>query len=134
MFKKIEEVNGDVLCLQEVDEYIEWKEFLTTFDKKHNNEYGVHYKQRTQVSKSKRESSLVAWRRKKLECLKTFEIEYNDLLKEFEDETENEKKNEYIRDCVGAGCLLEHRESKIKLLVVSTHLFWDPEKAFVKLK
>jgi len=125
----------DVFCLQEVDEFEnEWKEFI-----ENELNMGVFYKQRTQKSNNKKDGSLVCWNKEKFELLDTLGVEFNEVTKTipYLDEVEGfeeEEKREYERDCVAACVMLLHKASNVPITCVSTHLYWDPAKAFVKLK
>jgi len=122
-----EEIKADVFCLQEVDEFeSEWKEFI-----ENEMNMGVFYKQRTQKSNKKRDGSLVCWNKEKFELLSTLGVEFNELASTKENE---EEKKEYERDCVAACVMLLHKASNVPITCVSTHLYWDPTKAHVKLK
>lgn len=126
----------DVFCLQEVDEFEnEWKEFI-----ENELNMGVFYKRRTQKSNNKKDGSLVCWNKEKFELLDTLGVEFNEVTKTLDldikevEGFEEEKKREYERDCVAACVMLLHKASNVPITCVSTHLYWDPAKAFVKLK
>lgn len=126
----------DVFCLQEVDEFEnEWKEFI-----ENELNMGVFYKRRTQKSNDKKDGSLVCWNKEKFELLDTLGVEFNEVTKTLDldikevEGFEEEKKREYERDCVAACVMLLHKASNVPITCVSTHLYWDPAKALVKLK
>lgn len=126
----------DVFCLQEVDEFEnEWKEFI-----ENELNMGVFYKRRTQKSNNKKDGSLVCWNKEKFELLDTLGVEFNEVTKTLDldikevEGFEEEEKREYERDCVAACVMLLHKASNVPITCVSTHLYWDPAKAFVKLK
>ena len=126
----------DVFCLQEVDEFEnEWKEFI-----ENELNMGVFYKRRTQKSNDKKDGSLVCWNKEKFELLDTLGVEFNEVTKTLDldikevEGFEEEEKREYERDCVAACVMLLHKASNVPITCVSTHLYWDPAKAFVKLK
>ena len=126
----------DVFCLQEVDEFEnEWKEFI-----ENELNMGVFYKRRTQKSNDKKDGSLVCWNKEKFELLDTLGVEFNEVTKTLDLDIkevkgfEEEKKREYERDCVAACVMLLHKASNVPITCVSTHLYWDPAKALVKLK
>ena len=126
----------DVFCLQEVDEFEnEWKEFI-----ENELNMGVFYKRRTQKSNDKKDGSLVCWNKEKFELLDTLGVEFNEVTKTLDldikevEGFEEEEKREYERDCVAACVMLLHKASNVPITCVSTHLYWDPAKALVKLK
>lgn len=126
----------DVFCLQEVDEFEnEWKEFI-----ENELNMGVFYKRRTQKSNNKKDGSLVCWNKEKFELLDTLGVEFNEVTKTLDldikevEGFEEEEKREYERDCVAACVMLLHKASNVPITCVSTHLYWDPAKALVKLK
>ena len=126
----------DVFCLQEVDEFEnEWREFI-----ENELNMGVFYKRRTQKSNNKKDGSLVCWNKEKFELLDTLGVEFNEVTKTLDldikevEGFEEEEKREYERDCVAACVMLLHKASNVPITCVSTHLYWDPAKAFVKLK
>lgn len=126
----------DVFCLQEVDEFEnEWKDFI-----ENELNMGVFYKRRTQKSNDKKDGSLVCWNKEKFELLDTLGVEFNEVTKTLDldikevEGFEEEEKREYERDCVAACVMLLHKASNVPITCVSTHLYWDPAKALVKLK
>ena len=124
-----DELKADIFCLQEVEDFTtDWKDFI-----ENELNMGCFYKQRTQKSNNKRDGSLVCWNKDKFEILSTKGIEFNEVVTKLLEANEEEKK-EYERDCIAACVMLLHKASNVRIACVSTHLYWDPAKAFVKLK
>lgn len=57
-------------------------------------------------------------------------VHFNDLANGVETEEEKER---YVRDCIANLTLLRRTSDDTELLVASTHIFWDPACADVKL-
>ena len=53
-------------------------------------------------------------------------INYNDVVKEYD------LPEEYERNNVALMCLLRHKETGQVMIVVSTHIFWNPAFDYVK--
>ena len=144
----IEKLNVDVLALQEVDGYEDdeenaksgggWKTWLAS------RGYESTYVRRTNVSNAKKDGSCVAWRRDVLEEIERREIVYNDIANEMypstsetadgdDDAATVEARSRYLRDCVGNLTLLRRRATDEEIVFASTHLYWDPAFADVKL-
>ena len=137
-------LDSDVLALQEVDQYEEfWQPWLV------ERGYDGVYKCRTQLTKSKRDGCGLFFKRDKFELLARRDIEYNDIAwgrpvgyvhpEGSPEPTEapvdaDGGVNKYIRDCVGVLALLRSKTATDGyVMVASTHLYWDPAHADVKL-
>ena len=146
----IERLNADVLALQEVDGYEDdeentksgggWKTWLRS------RGYDSTYVRRTNASNAKKDGSCVAWRRDVFEEIERREIAYNDIAHEMypstsepadgdadEDAATVEARSRYLRDCVGNLTLLRRTATDEEIVFASTHLYWDPAFADVKL-
>ena len=111
--------------------------------------YDGVYKSRTQLTKSKRDGCGLFFKRDKFELLARRDIEYNDIAwgrpvgyvhpEGSPEPTEAPVEadggvNKYIRDCVGVLALLRSKTATDGyVMVASTHLYWDPAHADVKL-
>jgi CCR4-NOT transcription complex subunit 6 len=147
LVQKIGEVNADIVCLQEIDNFDkEWKDFFLTSNKDDDDDdddddgtassFGVFYKQRTQKTNKKKDGSLVSWRTEVFDFMDERAIEFNDIVLSDErvKSSSEEEKNEYERDCVAALVLLKHKVTERMIVVVSCHLYWDPKYEHVKMK
>jgi CCR4-NOT transcription complex subunit 6 len=139
--KKLLALDADLMALQELDGYepseendARWKSWL----REHG--YESRYVQRTKKSNAKKDGSCVAWRASTFALEDSRNLEYNDIgydlygRDDANDETnENESRRRYLRDCVGNLTLLRRIKDGALVVFASTHLYWDPECADVKL-
>jgi CCR4-NOT transcription complex subunit 6 len=118
-------IEADIMALQEVDNYAEqWEPWARDAG------YASHYVRRTQAGKEKKDGSVVAWKRDAFSLVAAKAVHFNDLANGVETEEEKER---YVRDCVANLTLLRRTADDTELLVASTHIFWDPACADVKL-
>ena len=127
-----------------MDQYEEfWRPWLV------ERGYAGVYKCRTQMTKSKKDGCGLFFKRDKFELLARRDIEYNDIAVDRpvgyvppQGTTEptgapvdaDGELNKYVRDCVGVLALLRSKTATDRyVMVASTHLFWDPKYADVKL-
>ena len=141
-------LSPDVLLLQEVDEMPTfWEQQLAS------SGYEFRYKQRTQVTGAKKDGCLVAWRAARLRCVAAEDIEHNDLAaahtppaggiaEDLSQAGENGPTGRVLpqsdpwarltRDSVGVLLCLESVASGRRLVVATTHVYWDPALEEVK--
>lgn len=131
----IESLNADLLCLQELDNYDDdgatsWKCWLESrgYDSRH-----------VRRTNTKKDGSCVAWRRDAWSCEDHRAVSFNDIAREMyptsNDESEENvsARERYLRDCVANLTILRRTADGAEALVASTHIFWDPNFADVKL-
>lgn len=134
----IESLNADVLCLQELDNYDEdgttsWKSWLESrgYDSRH-----------VRRTNTKKDGSCVAWRRDAWSCEDHRGVSYDDIAHEMypgpssdvsESQDITSARERYLRDCVANLTILRRTADGAEALVASTHIFWDPNFADVKL-
>lgn len=130
----LDEVDADVLLLQEVDAFEEhWAPALKA------RGYDARYKKRTESTGAKKDGCVVAWRADKLRPVAARELEHNALAgrAELVPPGDEDARRRFERDCVGLLVALrlvdERAEGLPPLLLATSHLFWDPEYADVKL-
>lgn len=70
---------------------------------------------------------MVGWQREKFSLLKKRKIVYEELIDRYDTDGHLFKKGN-----VGNICLLRHLESEQKMIVVSTHMHWNPKLDYVK--
>ena len=135
-------LSPDVLLLQEVDEMPTfWEQQLAS------SGYEFRYKQRTQVTGAKKDGCLVAWRADRLRCVAADDIEHNDLAMAHTPPAGNvavengatgrvapptDPWTRMTRDCVGLLLCLQSVSSGRRLVVATTHVYWDPALEEVK--
>jgi CCR4-NOT transcription complex subunit 6 len=129
----------DVICVQElqVEECAGLAKELPDFD-------GVSYKQRTSAGvRGKQDGCGVLWRTDRFEHVRNVSdvgqivddhVEFNDISNDPSlVQMCGVVKELALRNCVGALVRLQERETGLKLVVGSAHLFWNPEFAKLKL-
>ncbi|KAJ8774152.1 hypothetical protein K2173_009583 [Erythroxylum novogranatense] len=152
----LKDLGGDILCLQEVDEY---DSFYKPNIESHG--YSSIYIQR---SGQKRDGCGIFYRQDSAELLVEERIEYNDLVNTIQDDPvscvekdnytlDKEYKKDSVvkgtsedrgdpddphvrlkRDCVGIMAAFKLNDPFCHVVIVAnTHLYWDPEWADVKL-
>ena len=115
---EIEQVNPDILCLQECDFDLFSEYYLPNLEALG---YICHYK----ASSSNRiVINVVCYKRKAFTVEEEFKIDLNDELTK-RDEAFNKYKDATVM-------CLTHRPSGKRLIVVNTHLYWNPDFEFVK--
>ncbi|KAK4536381.1 hypothetical protein CDCA_CDCA08G2406 [Cyanidium caldarium] len=119
LWRQLQALTADVLCLQEVD----WYESGLS-EHLHGAGYDSVFHRRTG---QKRDGCCIAVRRERFALVQAYTWEYNRLA-ELHDHNER-----LVRDNVGMAVLLRERESGALLLVATTHLFWDPHDPDVKV-
>ena len=119
LWRQLQALTADVLCLQEVD----WYESGLS-EHLQGAGYGSVFHRRTG---KKRDGCCIAVRRERFALVQAHTWDYNRLA-ELHDHNER-----LVRDNVGMAVLLRERESGALLLVATTHLFWDPHDPDVKV-
>ena len=54
------------------------------------------------------------------------QVEHNDLYERYKEEAFKDRGN------VSIICLIEHNQTKKRLIITNTHIFWNPKLDFVK--
>jgi CCR4-NOT transcription complex subunit 6 len=142
LLRDIAVLSPDVLLLQEVDEVPTfWEQQLA------KSGYEFRYKQRTQVTGAKKDGCLIAWRASRLRCVAADEIEHNDLAAAHTPPAGAQAVESgptgrvapptdpwmrMTRDCVGLLLCLQSVASGRRLVVATTHVYWDPALEEVK--
>ena len=115
---EIEKVNPDILCLQECDFDLFSEYYLPNLEALG---YTCHYK----ASSSNRiVINVVCYKRRAFTVEEEFKIDLNDELSK-RDEAFNKFKDASVLN-------LTHNPSKKKIILVNTHLYWNPDFEFVK--
>lgn len=115
---EIEKVNPDILCLQECDFDLFSEYYLPNLEALG---YTCHYK----ASSSNRiVINVVCYKKRSFSVLEEFKIDLNDELAK-RDEAFNKFKDATVLS-------LTHHASGKKIIVVNTHLYWNPDFEFVK--
>jgi CCR4-NOT transcription complex subunit 6 len=137
--EKLLTLDADLMALQELDGYepseendARWKSWLS------EHGYESRYVQRTKTSNAKKDGSCVAWRASTFALEDSRSLEYNDIGYELygrndTSDANDEERRRYLRDCVGNLTLLRRIQDGALVVFASTHLYWDPEYADVKL-
>lgn len=115
---EIEKVDPDILCLQECDFDLFSEYYLPNLEALG---YTCHYK----ASSSNRiVINVVCYKRRAFSLEEEFKIDLNDELTK-RDEAFNKYKDATV-------ICMTHRSSGKRLIVVNTHLYWNPDFEFVK--
>lgn len=118
IINEIEKVNPDVLCLQECDFDLFSEYYLPNLEALG---YNCHYK----ASSSNRiVINVVCYKKKLFTAIEEFKIDLNDELTK-RDEAFNKFKDATVIN-------MTHNPTGKRLVVVNTHLYWNPEYEFVK--
>ena len=123
LLRDLDALSCDLLLLQEVDEESFWKAALA------ERGYATLHKPRTQSTAAKKDGVLLAWRERDFALLASAEIEHNSLAAGLEPGSEAAVR--LTRDCVGLLACLQASSGK-RLVVGTTHIFWDPAWEDVK--
>jgi CCR4-NOT transcription complex subunit 6 len=122
----------DVMCLQELEQD------TCTMIARDLKEFGAYaYKLRTSAgARDKRDGSGIFWRKARFESVHDVDdwhLELNDIADDTRLSSLLEPKSVAIRDCVSAMVCLRDLETGHRFVITSSHLFWDPCFARIKL-
>jgi CCR4-NOT transcription complex subunit 6 len=140
LLRDIDSLAPDVLMLQEVDEY-------STFwaPQMQQRGYTGVYKKRTELSGPKKDGCALFWLEERFALEASLEVEHNALadglperppgapLRADGDGDALDARTRLERDCVGLVAQLLSRATGTRLVVGTTHAYWDPALADVKL-
>jgi mRNA deadenylase 3'-5' endonuclease subunit Ccr4 len=102
----IDELDGDLLCLQEVDFELNLSAYEQIFAKR---------------SRTKQDGCLTCWKRDKFVLIRSEIVEFNDIRMIALEE------NRVLRDNVALFVELLYKERNLKVIVANTHLYYHPE-------
>ena len=125
------EKNPDIICLQEMD-------FLAPLRDLFLGPRGLHWRF-FKRSRNKVDGCLTVWNPKRFSLFgEPASVEFNALVSRPEMHVENLDlpfvKDKYTRDNVALLVVLEEIQTRQKLIVVNTHLYWNPHHPDVKLR
>ncbi|OMJ65975.1 hypothetical protein SteCoe_37343 [Stentor coeruleus] len=118
IFKQIQDINADFVCLQEVDKY---ENYFKPFLKKHG--YKSHWKKRP--SSWSPDGSLIAWKEDIWELVEIKEIDFNE-------ESMNRRNSAYRKNNIGIIIVFKHKETNSGIIIGTAHFYWDPDLEYVK--
>lgn len=118
IFKQIQDINADFVCLQEVDKY---ESFLEPFLKNHG--YASHWKKRP--SSWNPDGSLIAWKEHLWEPIEVKEIDFNE-------HSKTRKNSAYRKNNIGVIIVFKHKETQSGIIIGTAHFYWDPALEYVK--
>jgi CCR4-NOT transcription complex subunit 6 len=127
-----EKYSVDVMCLQELEQD------LCAVIARELSAFGAFaYKLRTSAgARQKRDGCGIFWRKARFECVHDvddYHLELNDIADDVRLSPLLEPKSVAIRDCVSAIVCLRDFETGHRFVITSSHLFWDPCFAQIKL-
>jgi CCR4-NOT transcription complex subunit 6 len=114
---ELEESAADIICLQEVDHF---DSFYKTKLESLGYQCDLVYRRET-------DAELIGWKSKTFALIAKQNINHEDLVPRY-----GEFGSHFKRGNVGLICLLEHIETKSKLIVVNTHIHWNTKYDYVK--
>ncbi len=139
LLRDVADVSADLLLLQEVDDYEAfWRPQLAA------RGYESAWKRRTGVTAAKKDGVALAWRPGALRLEASEEVEHNDLAAGLPlvadaparadggDVGQLDARTRLTRDCVGLLALFVHIATGTRVVVATTHIYWDPALADVK--
>ncbi|CDW80670.1 potential mrna deadenylase and ccr4-not complex subunit ccr4p [Stylonychia lemnae] len=110
ILEEIKQSNSDIICLQEVDHIHDfYKPNLEQLG------YSIQYTLRRE-----KDAVLVGYKKDYFLLLHQEPVDYNEIMAIYQDKS-------FLRHNKAQICLLEHIESKLKLIVISSHLFWGED-------
>lgn len=115
---EIRRFDSDFICLQEVDKYHEF--FKIVLDQIHYESY--YFKRPTDL---KSDGSLIAWKVEKWKILESKELDYNFPEQPLIDPA-------YLKHNIGLLIVFENLATGEKVLIGTSHFFWDPKFEHVK--
>lgn len=118
ILREIAETDADIICLQEVDH---WDDVYRP-----QLEDKMGYACQMTYRKNK-DAVLVGWKKDKFELQAAEFVNINDVATNFGSDA-----SLYRKGNVGVICILKHRDSGKKLVAMSSHLYWNVKKDFVK--
>ncbi|KAL0581926.1 Glucose-repressible alcohol dehydrogenase transcriptional effector [Marasmius crinis-equi] len=131
---EIRRYSCDLVCLQEVDWdiYDEWLR-----EEMEREKYSCFFcpSWAKKLQRSRRDGVAVFWRADRFRLLQHHIVEFSSLAEQREDfRSSKDVPNRFLqRGNVGIICLLRSLTTGKPLLLVNTHLYWDPEFCDVKL-
>ncbi|GAB5355204.1 hypothetical protein AAMO2058_000185900 [Amorphochlora amoebiformis] len=120
---QLRKLDGDIVCLQEVDmvrpisETLSFLGLTTAYERRQRHPDGC----------------LIAWRRSKFELIKRERVNFNDLATLTKRVYNMPSESKYKRDNVAVLCALRHRPTGHTIIVACAHLYWNPGFEDVKL-
>jgi mRNA deadenylase 3'-5' endonuclease subunit Ccr4 len=118
ILNEIERVNSDILCLQECDHDLFLEYYKTNLE---NMGYTCVYKM---TSNNRVVAICTAYKKKLFKQEKASYLDLNEELSKFDDSFIKHKEAQTIQ--------LKHYASGKSVVIVNTHLFWNPEFEYVK--
>lgn len=129
LVNRLRQLNSDIVCLQEVDNWRDWEEPLTGLG--YTNAYMAR-------GGSKQDGCSISFKPDRFQMIERFEVRFDDLTQfGLPDEVRIRKH------CVALGLVLRpldapegtgERDDRHNIFVVTTHLFWNPKFEDVKLQ
>lgn len=118
IFKEIKQLNPDIICLQECDLDLFNEFYKPNFDL-------LGYESVFNISNPNRIVTIVIiFKKAKLNLTQKFYLDLNEDLEKIDES--------FIKHKEALICLFKHKESNKNLIIVNTHLFWNPEYEYVK--
>lgn len=136
LLKEVELFDGDIVCLQEVETQL-FDDMWFGFMKEHGYRGIFHNKGRARLRGNdlkKVDGCALLYKLDKFSLLDKVFIEFSSVLLSNEryKKTEDVFNRFIYKDNIAVVTFLEHTETKKKVLVVNTHLHWDPAYNDVK--
>lgn len=107
---------SDIVCLQEVDNY---ESVYEPHFKKYGYECELNYRYNV-------DAVLIGFKTDKFELVSKRQVDFNDVCEAYNWDCSFKKYNQALI------CLLKHKETGQKLVVVNTHFHWNPDFDYVK--